>query len=537
MASQAETDRLCRLCQPMSTKLLSPLQKVELLTQIAANPSIPSPPAVVLRILDKASAPDCTIADLCNIIQVDPGLSGRILRIVNSATFGLSRPVASIQRALAVVGLNSARLLVLTISFPEMQRKMGKVNAWSAQNYWKASVSGAIVARELSKRIRARDPEDDMAAGLLRDLGELVLQQLFPEAYQKVLAEPPEAVLAGQCAIEETHCGLDHAEVSAFILDRWRLPAEVTEAIRHHHAPDDVAFSSATARQRAFLLQFATRAAELLQHPEEILVLQQLQAIAQKQFRMSETDLHAFLMPLSQKIADFAGLLQVDIGEANDYQSVLARASDELVSLTVATNLDKERATENSRRAESEARRWKHEAAFDPLTKVFNRRFLESKLRELFDRPQDNAAQFGLVFIDLDGFKPLNDRFGHPFGDLVLQKVADCLGRQVRQGDIVARFGGDEFCIFSDAIDEPGVRALCQRVWQHINELAIVMGPNEGKVGASIGAVQVSSIDLWDGPEALLAAADKAMYQAKSQGKNRIVYWQAPDAAEDIACR
>jgi HD-like signal output (HDOD) protein len=148
----------------MSTKLLSRLQKVELLKEIADHPKIPSPPTVVLRVLDRASAPDCTIADLCKIIQVDPGLASRILRIVNSATFGLSRPVASIQRALAVVGLNSARLLVLTISFPEMQRKTGTVDARWAQNYWKASVAGAIVARELSKRTRARDAEDDMAA-------------------------------------------------------------------------------------------------------------------------------------------------------------------------------------------------------------------------------------------------------------------------------------------------------------------------------------------------------------------------------------
>src|SRR5712692_2217820 len=123
----------------MTTKPVSSPRKLELLKQIAANPSIPSPPTVVLRVLDKASEPDCTIADLCQIIQVDPGLAGRILRIVNSATFGLSRPVTSIQRALAVVGLNSARLLVLSISFPEMQRKAGKVDKLWAQSYWKAS--------------------------------------------------------------------------------------------------------------------------------------------------------------------------------------------------------------------------------------------------------------------------------------------------------------------------------------------------------------------------------------------------------------
>src|SRR5207302_8716930 len=154
----------------MCTKLLSRLQKVELLKELANHPKIPSPPSVVLRVLDKASGPDCTIADLCKIIQVDPGMASRILHIVNSATFGLSRPVASIQRALAVVGLNSARLLVLSISFPEMQRQTGKADTRWTQDYWKASVAGAIVARELSKRMRARDPEDDMAAALLRDV-------------------------------------------------------------------------------------------------------------------------------------------------------------------------------------------------------------------------------------------------------------------------------------------------------------------------------------------------------------------------------
>src|SRR5262249_28267457 len=159
--------------------------------------------------------------------------------------------------------------------------------------------AGAIVSRELSRRIRSRDPEDDMAAALLRDLGELILQQLFPDAYKDVLAEKSEALLTRQCEIEESHCGLSHAEVSAFILDRWRLPPEITEAIRHHHRPNQGTFASVAAKQRSYLLQFATRAAQLLQHPKEPLVLRQLLEVAQQHFRMSEADLNEFLMPLS----------------------------------------------------------------------------------------------------------------------------------------------------------------------------------------------------------------------------------------------
>jgi two-component system, cell cycle response regulator len=511
----------------MTTSMLSRMQKVELLKRMASNPSIPSPPTVVLQVLDKASKPDCTIGDLCQLIQMDPGLCGRVLRIVNSAMFGLSRPATSIQRAMAVVGLTSTRLLILAISFPEMQQKMAKTDTNVKQRYWKASVAGAIVARELSQRMRAGDPEDDMAAGLLRDLGELILQQLLPEAYQHVLDQPAEALIYGKIDLEETHCALNHAEVSAFVLDRWRLPTEMTEAIRHHHQPDLGVYSSPVAKDRAFRLHFATRASQLLLHPDQSQVLKDLRELAQTHYQMSEEQLHEFLLPLSKKITDFAALLQIDIGEASDYHDVLTQASEELVHLTVVANLDNQRIAEASHRAESEARRWREEAVFDSLTKVFNRRFLESKMRELFERPSADATPFGLLFLDLDGFKPLNDRYGHPFGDLVLQKVADCLSQEVRQRDIVARYGGDEFCLLTEPIDQLGLHNLSHRVWTRINELTVTQGDCEGKVGASIGSVYFEPAAQWESAEQILAAADRAMYMAKAQGKNRVVFWNS----------
>src|SRR5262245_43870104 len=105
----------------MSSSILSLMHKAELLKRVAANTRIPSPPAVILRVLEKASKPDCTINDLSSIIQIDSGLAGKMLRFVNSALFGLSRPVASVQRALTVVGTNSARLLLLAIALPQME--------------------------------------------------------------------------------------------------------------------------------------------------------------------------------------------------------------------------------------------------------------------------------------------------------------------------------------------------------------------------------------------------------------------------------
>ena len=507
----------------MATSMLSRMQKVELLKQIAGSPNIPSPPTVILRVLEKASAPDCSIADLCKIIQMDAGLSGKILRIVNSALFGLSRPATSIQRALAVVGVNSARLLVLAIAMPEMNQK-SNLPAQVIQRYWRSSISGAIIAHELAQRFGSRDAEDDMAAGLLRDVGELILQHIFPSCAQEMAQQPEEALVRSQCEVEEVHYGIHHAEVSAFILDGWRLPADITEPIRWHHCPDQGKYSTPKAEVRAYSLHFASCATQLVLHPNHPAVLRDLYHLARERFRMEADEVLEFLRPLDQKVADFAALLQVDMGEARDFIGALTRAAEELIHLSLTASLDNQRALELSHRAESEAQRWRQEAIFDPLTKVFNRRFLGHKLQEYFEPAKRQLLQFGMLFIDLDGFKPLNDRFGHAFGDLALQEVAAALQRVARQNDIVARNGGDEFCVVCEPIDELGLHSVAQRVLEAINKLTIRQGVNEGRLGASIGVVCDSSTTPWKTPEAFMAGADRAMYLAKSRGRNQVVF-------------
>jgi diguanylate cyclase (GGDEF)-like protein len=503
------------------------MQKMELVKQIARNPNIPSPPTVVLRVLEQASRSECTIGDLCKIIEMDPGLASNILRIVNSAMFGLSRPAGSVQRALAVVGVNAARLLVLAIALPKIQRSL-KADPIVRQRYWKSSIAGAIVARELAQRLNARDPEDDMAAGLLSDLGEMILQQLFPDAYQQVLQAPAESIIREQCHVEETHCGLDHAEVGAFLLERWRLPADMTEPVRFHEDPDQGAFSTVAAEERARRLHFASRAAQLLLFPDQPIVLAKVLELAHTQFEMDAAAVSEFLGPLCRKITEFAAVLQVDIGAHNDFSEVLANAGEQLVSLTMTASMENQRALMMTRQAESEARHWKKEAVFDPLTKAHNRRFLEARLRELFEESADTNQSFGILFIDLDGFKELNDRNGHLFGDQVLQQITACLNRHVRPGDIVARYGGDEFCMLFVPVKEKGLQTLAERIWTRINELTFRHGIQEWRIGASIGAIFCQTASVWANPDALLAAADQAMYQAKSRGKNRVVFMGSP---------
>src|ERR1043166_7060033 len=200
------------------------------LARIADNPRLPTPPALTLRVLEHANRPSCSMAEIGRLISLDPALVGRMLRLVNSSLYGLQRPVTSIERALNLLGLNHVRSLVLSLSLPTL-RFQGSSSEQVAR-YWKSSVTIAIVCRELATHLKWSDTDSEMVAGLLCDFGALVLQETFPEQAAKRAEVPPEEWIERQCELEVEHFGVDHAEAGAYILRRWRLGEDLTEAIR-----------------------------------------------------------------------------------------------------------------------------------------------------------------------------------------------------------------------------------------------------------------------------------------------------------------
>jgi diguanylate cyclase (GGDEF)-like protein/PAS domain S-box-containing protein len=180
------------------------------------------------------------------------------------------------------------------------------------------------------------------------------------------------------------------------------------------------------------------------------------------------------------------------------------------------------------RRAEDalhEAReRLRHLAYHDGLTGLPNRLLLEERLGARIAEAARDGSAFPLLFVDLDGFKPLNDRHGHAVGDRVLQAIAERLRAMVRWDDAVARLGGDEFLVVGPCTDGAGdartaATALAQRVRSSLAEPVVVDG-TVLVVSASVGAA-LYPLDGADLP-ALLAAADRAMYDDKFGGRRAL---------------
>lgn len=173
-------------------------------------------------------------------------------------------------------------------------------------------------------------------------------------------------------------------------------------------------------------------------------------------------------------------------------------------------------------RKEAEAQAWRH-AHMDTLTGLPNRRLLRDRLEAEIRKAQRTHEILALLFIDLDGFKQVNDLFGHDAGDLLLRDVASRLQACVRASDIVARFGGDEFTVVLTGLDETShIEFVCEKILVALAH-PFTLGNDKGYVSGSIG-VALSPLDAGSADE-LMRKADQAMYAAKQEGKNRFSYF------------
>jgi len=157
----------------------------------------------------------------------------------------------------------------------------------------------------------------------------------------------------------------------------------------------------------------------------------------------------------------------------------------------------------------------------DSLTGLHNRTHLVDRLREEMVRSKRYQQPLALAMVDLDGFKPINDQFGHVIGDQVLRNVGAALARSVRLTDIACRYGGDEFALILPQTPPAGAALVCERVLQAISDLRLLGDQGrQTNVTASIGLAWFPADDLAS-PEDFLQAADGALYAAKRSGRNR----------------
>jgi HD-like signal output (HDOD) protein/signal transduction histidine kinase len=213
----------------------SPTGPQALLARIETLRSLPTLPHVLLRLIQACNRPEKGLQDLARLIRQDPALSERVLRLVNSPFFSLKQKVASIDQALRLVGVEAVKNIAISSSVYQVFHGAPAKHGLNLKGFWWHSLNCAVIARLLAVKTAFPSPEEAFLAGLLHDIGKILLWSSFRGEYSAILkscGEGGPALLAA-----ERRLGLTHAEAGAWLVGRWDLRSFLPDAVRYHHEP------------------------------------------------------------------------------------------------------------------------------------------------------------------------------------------------------------------------------------------------------------------------------------------------------------
>ncbi len=217
-------------------------RREQVLSRLREVPAMPAAAMEAIRVLQD---PDADARSIMQALQHDPGLTANVLRLANSAYFGSPRKVSTIQEAAVRLGTKRILRVVVTSAAAPVVRRAVKGYDLSAGELWEHSASVAVGTDALAEALKMRLPAAAFTAGLLHDVGKILLgTHVEVEASEIVALAVREKI--GFDEAERRLLGIDHAEAGAAVLESWELPDEVVLAARWHHRPEEVGSTSAT---------------------------------------------------------------------------------------------------------------------------------------------------------------------------------------------------------------------------------------------------------------------------------------------------
>ena len=208
--------------------------------QVVSNiRNLPTPPIVFHQIQKVINQPSASAADIASILAEDPAMSVKVLKLTNSAFYGLAREIESVKEAVVIVGMEAIKNLVLSASVLDMF-KGDNIDQEYQEKFWRHSLATGFCSRLLARKVRKRgivDADAAFSAGLLHDVGKIVIACFLPAERKQYLDERARDRVSLDHEIEERLFGYSHAQVGSFLAAQWKLPRKLADAISCHHAP------------------------------------------------------------------------------------------------------------------------------------------------------------------------------------------------------------------------------------------------------------------------------------------------------------
>jgi len=221
----------------VETPKCQPLDRQQIENRLKGCPCLPSLGSIENALKELLGADQRYTSQIAEIIRRDPSLTARLLRLVNSVYYGISRPIKSIEEAVFFLGVRQIRQLAMVTPIIEDFQKLAGNNRFAWRGFWQHCIGTALMTREVIDLVQMQKGEIDYVAGLIHDVGKIAMASAFPEHFAEIYMNP---LREGQelLALEREVLGIDHAELGALYLKKQTLPDAFVEIVQFHHQPE-----------------------------------------------------------------------------------------------------------------------------------------------------------------------------------------------------------------------------------------------------------------------------------------------------------
>jgi diguanylate cyclase (GGDEF)-like protein len=484
---------------------------------LSSADQLPSAPGVALRVVQLNQRDDVDVAELVELLSQDPALVAKLLRTANSGMFGLPREVSSVRQAVMVLGLRTVNLLALSFSAVAVASG-NSPDGFDYRAFWTQSLATAIGARRIAERRLPGLKDEAFLAGMLSDIGRLLLAERFPKKYAPVCERLASAVEPVH-VIEAQVLGVSHVQVGRALLESWGLPEVVSAAVGAHHAPDELRASGGSAWKLAQVLALASAIGELLGGLDLVARATEVKRLA-AEIGLDWQAAEQLMAAVGDQVPAACAALEVESSDAASIAAIRSQATELMLRASLRLEQQVQSVQSQVSQLEKHAGRLEQEVSQDALTGLNNRRFFDQALAAELERALAAGAPIGLIMVDLDHFKQVNDEYGHPVGDALLRAAAEAL-RGEASGAIACRYGGEEFAVICPADSQAKLRARAEKIRRAIEALELATPRGPLRRSASLGVCWAAGGKLGLTPQELIGAADAELYRAKRDGRNR----------------
>lgn len=303
----------------------------DILEAIKKSAAVPSMPRVVARFLEVIQDPAFQYEELVKVLSVDPGMASELLRLTNSALFGVRREVTNLRQALTLLGPRRTRSLVLG---RYLVATLGDdpIHGLDLSYFWRRSLSSAVLATRFAGVVAPRLRDEAFISGLLADIGIPILAEAFPTQYAHLAARYASHTEPLDCPAEREAVGVTHAELSSTVLYEWGLPNLICNAVREHHsapAPDD------DWAILARILGATDRLAVVLCEPPDAETVGRVCVEATDAIGMDLKVFYDLLGDIENDVEELASTLRIDVVSSNVY-ALIAKTIEEKIEVASA---------------------------------------------------------------------------------------------------------------------------------------------------------------------------------------------------------